>query len=374
MNDILILEGARTPFCVWSGGARADGQKGGALKPYDPFDLGAAALKEALARCRLGADRLDKIVFANTYHVGPHACYGARYVGLRAGLPPHIPNLTVNLACGAGLQSIISAAGALALGEGKLVAAAGADSSSNVPRNVFVPSFKDASCGQHIALTSQDMAREAGISRAAQDRWSRQSHERAAAAMQKGYLAEEIVPLGSLGEDDGILENPDEAHFSQAKLLFETGEATGANTHGVCDGGSALIMAEASAAAGLPVVGRYVTGAVVGVPPEKMARASVEAVKKALAQAKLSLADIDLFELNETFASQLLIDLKELGLPEEKVNVNGGSIAIGHPWAGSGARLVTTLLKELRRRGQKRGVAAICVGAGSGIAVVVETA
>lgn len=373
MNDILILEGARTPFCVWAGGTRADGQKGGVLKPYDPFDLGAAALKEALRRCGLAAERLDKIVFANTYHVGPHACYGARYVGLRAGLPPHIPNLTVNLACGAGLQSILSAAGVIALGEGRLVAAAGADSSSNVPRNVFVPSFKDASCGQHIALTAQDMAREAGISRAEQDRWSRQSHERAAAARKKGYLAEEIVPIGSISEDDGILENPEEAHFAAAKLLFETGEATGANTHGVCDGGSALIMAEASAAGGLRPVGRYVTGAVVGVPPEKMARASVEAVKKALNQARLSQEDIDLFELNETFASQLLIDLKELGLPPEKVNVNGGAIAIGHPWAGSGARLVGTLLKELRRRGQKRGVAAICVGAGSGIAVVVET-
>jgi acetyl-CoA C-acetyltransferase len=373
MSDILILEGARTPFCIWSGGTRADGQKGGALKPYDPFDLGAAALKEALKRSNVPGERLDKVVFANTYHVGPHACYGARYVGLRAGLPPHIPNLTVNLACGAGLQSIISSAGVIASGEGTLVGAVGGDSSSNIARNVFVPSFKDASCGQHIAFTAQEMARESGISRADQDRWSLQSHQRAAKAREKGYLAEEIVPIGELSLDDGILDKPEESYFAGAKLLFETGEATGANTHGVTDGGSALIMAEAASAGGLKAVGRYVTGAVVGVPPEKMARASVVAVQKALKQARLSLEDIDLLELNETFASQLLIDLKELGLPEEKVNVNGGAIAIGHPWAGSGPRLVMTLLKELRRRGLKRGAAAICVGAGSGIAVIVET-
>jgi acetyl-CoA acyltransferase 2 len=373
MSDILILEGARTPFAVWGGGTRADGQKGGALKPYDPFDLGAAALKESLKRNNLAPDRLDKVVFANTYHVGPHACYGARYVGLRAGLPSHIPNLTVNLACGAGLQSILSAAGVIALGEGKLVASVGGDSSSNIARNVFVPSFKDASCDQHIAFTSQEMAREAGIPRAEQDRWARISHERAAAATKKGYLAEEIVAVGEVTQDDGIIENPDEAYFAGAKLLFETGEATGPNTHAVTDGGSALIMADASAAGGLKPIGRFITGAVVGVPPEKMARASVVAVQKALAQAKLSLSDIDLFELNETFASQLLIDLKETGLPEDKVNVNGGAIAIGHPWAGTGPRLIFSLLKELKRRGQKRGVAAICVGAGSGVAAIVET-
>ncbi len=373
MEDILILEGARTPFAIWSGGVRADEQKGGALKPFDPFDLGAAALKEAMKRSGLAPDKLDKVVFANTYHVGPHACYGARYVGLRAGLPAHIPNLTVNLACGSGLQSIISAAGTIALGEGSLVAAVGGDSSSNIARNVFIPSFKDASCDQHIAFTSQEMARESGISRAEQDRWSKISHARAVAARKKGYLAEEIIPIGELTQDDGIRDNADDAYFAASKMLFETGEATAANTHGVTDGGSAVIMASASAAGGLAPIGRYITGAVVGVPPAKMARASVVAVQKALAQAKLSLSDIDLFELNETFASQLLIDLKETGLPEEKVNVNGGAIAIGHPWGGTGPRLVFTLLKELKRRGLKRGVAAICVGAGSGIAVVVET-
>jgi acetyl-CoA C-acetyltransferase len=371
-KDIFILEGARTPFGTWGGGTRADGQKGGLLKPFDAFDLAAAALKESMRRNQVDPASLDKVVMANTYHVGPHACYGARYVSVRAGVPVEVPNLTVNLACGSGLQTIISSVQEIQLGEADLVAATGADSSSNVPRNVFVPSFKDALCNEQIAQTSQIMSRELGITRAEQDRWSLISHQRAADAKKKGFLQEDIVKVGDLDFDDALLENPTPEHFAASKLLFETGDATPANTHAVVDGGSAVLVASSKKAKG-NVLGRYVSGAVVSVAPEKMARASVVAVDKLLAKSGFKKQEVDLFELNETFASQLLIDLKETGIPEEKVNVNGGAIAIGHPFGATGPRIVQTLLKELKRRGKKRGIAAICVGAGSGIAVLVET-
>jgi len=372
MTDVMILGGARTPFAVWAKGERPDGQKGGALAALDPFDLGAAALKGALEKSGVPGDRLERLAFGNCYHVGPHACYGARYVGLRAGLPESLTGVTVNLACGAGLQALLSAADDVADGRARLAAAVGADSSSNVPRNVFVPSFKDVSCGQNIAETAQAVARELGFSRDEQDAWALRSHRRAALARQKGWLAEEIVPTGGASADDAIREQASEEFFAQSKRLYETGDATHGNTHAIVDGGSALVLAAPGQAAGRQVLGRYVGGAVAGVPPARMAEGSVAAIRKLLAQLKLSAADVDLFEINETFASQMIIGVKELGLDPEKVNVNGGALALGHPFGGTGGRLVLTLLKELKRRGLKRGVASICVGAGLGIAAAVE--
>lgn len=372
MTDVHILAGARTPFATWGPGTRGDGQKGGALKPYDPFDLGAAALKGALGKAGLAAERVERLVFGNCYHVGPHACYGGRYVGHRAGLPVSSVGLTVNLACGAGLLAVAMAAEEVRSGRAKVVAAVGADSSSNVPRNVFVPSFKDAMCGCQIADTAQALAAADGFTRADQDRWARISHERAARARASGWLAEEIVPVGDARQDDAIVDDPTEARFANAKRLFETGEATSANTHAVVDGGAAVLLARAGETAGAPL-GRFVGWAVAGLPPEKMGYASVPAIRQVLAQTGWSLADVDLFEINETFASQMLVAIKELGLPEDKVNVHGGALAIGHPFGGTGPRLTLTLLRALKQRGGRRGVASICIGGGQGIAVAVET-
>ncbi|MDE2237447.1 MAG: hypothetical protein KGK30_06125, partial [Elusimicrobia bacterium] len=174
-------------------------------------------------------------------------------------------------------------------------------------------------------------------------------------------------------EDDAILENASAEQFAQAKALGEGSDATSGNTHAVVDGGSALLLASprAAAAARAPI-GRLLGCAVVGVPADQMAFATVAAIRKALGGLGLSVADVDLFEINETFASQMLVALKELGLEEKRVNVNGGALALGHPFGGTGPRLVLTLLKELKRRGLRRGVAAICAGGGSGVAAVVE--
>jgi acetyl-CoA acetyltransferase family protein len=376
MNDILILGGARTPYATWAGGTTSAGVKGGALRELDSFDLGAAALKGALAKTGVDGATLDRVTFGYAYQVSAHFVYGTRYVTLRAGLPETIPSFSVALACGTGLYSVIAAAQEVEAGRAGLIASGGADCVSQVRRDVFVPSFKDLSCGAHIAQTAQDLAKEYGFTRADQDKWSWRSHERAMKA--KSIFAEEIVPVttpaGITASEDDFVRQPTEQYFAESKLLFEEDQgATHANTHAIVDGASALIMGAPARVAGKKVLGRYIGGEIAAVPPRKMGVSSAYAIRKLLEKHKLAIKDIDLFEVNETFASQAIVCVKELGLPEEKVNVNGGAIALGHPFAGTGPRLVFTLLSELKRRGLKRGIASICVGAGHGVAVLVET-
>ncbi|HVC09484.1 MAG TPA: thiolase family protein [Elusimicrobiota bacterium] len=370
--EIFILSGARTPFAVWSRGEKPEGGKGGALAGTDPFDLAGAAAGGALSRAGFSTDALDFIVFGNCYHVGPHACYGARYVAQRLQADPRLTGTTVNLACGAGLEALRVAAEEIASGRHSLVLACGADVSSRVPLSTFVPSFNDVWCGRAISETSQAVAKEMGVSRKEQDAWAAQSHRRAAAARAAGLFREEIVPVAEVIQDDAIRENPNDDYFAKAKILYEGGDATSANTHAIVDGGSALILADAKAATGKKPLGRLVGAEVVGLLPERMAEGSAAAIKKLLSRLSWPIASVDLFEINETFASQTLVDLKELGLNTDKLNVNGGALALGHPFGGTGARLIHTLLLELARRGEKRGVAAICVGGGLGIAAAVE--
>lgn len=371
MSEILILSGARTPFCAWSRGTTGDGRPGGALKDLDPHDLGAAALKGALSRAGLAPKDLGYAVFGNMYQDGPHGCYGARYLTHRAGCPPEVPGVAVNLACGTGLLALSTAADALARGEASVAAAAGADAPSRLAKSVFVPSFTDISCGKHIALTAQERAGKAGLGRDAMDDWARLSHSRARAARAKH--AEEIVPVAGASADDAVHPADDPARFADAKPMFEDGSraVTAANLHAVVDGGAALVLASRKAAPAR-ALGRLVSTALVGVPPEKMAYAAVPAVRLALDRARWRPTEPDLWEVNETFAAQVLLDRRELGLDPETVNPNGGAIALGHPFAATGPRLILTLLLELKRRGKRRGVAAISVGGGLGIAACVE--
>lgn len=369
-SDVLILEGARTPFCAWGSGVDGKGEKGGKLKDLDPFDLGAVALKGAIARAGVSP---DFVVFSNMYPVGPHGCYGARYVSHRAGLPVEVPGTSVGIACGSGLLAVATAAENIRRGDAKICAAVGADSVTKTPKSIFVPSFVDASCAKHIGLTVQERADEKRVGRQAQDAWALRSHREAARAARAGLWAEEIVATAGVSADDAVLAEPRAEHFANARILLDQGSKTitHSTVHAIVDGGAALILADAKAAKG-PALGRFVSWATAGVHPEQMAYASVPAVKLALEKARWRVKDVDLWEVNETFAAQVLLDRAALGLDEEKVNPNGGAIALGHPFAATGPRLVHTLLLELRRRHLRRGVASISIGAGLGIAVCVE--
>lgn len=365
-----ILGGARTAFSTWSRGRRGDGARGGALAEHDPLDLGARALKAALERSQVPGPSLERVVFANMYQAGAHACYGARYVGLWAGAPETAPCLTLSMACGGGLHALIEAAEDVERGEAGLVGTGGTDCPSRLRREVFVPSFKDISCGKTIAQTADESAREKGILRRDMDAWALESHRRALRALKSGLFAEEITPVASAVEDDHILLNPSPEHFASSKSV--AGSVSEANTHGLVDGASALVLGSEEAARGKKPLGRILSGAYTAVPPDRMAYASVGAVRTALKKAGLKPGDVDLYEINETFCAQTLLDMAELGAPAEKVNVNGGAAAIGHPFSATGCRLVLTLLLELRRRGLMYGVAAISVGGGQGVAVVLE--
>ncbi len=370
MSEVLILAGARTPFGTWSHGTTGRGTPGGALKELDPFDLGAAALTGALVRAGRAPDEVGFAAFGNMYQAGAHGCYGARYVTLRAGCPDSVPGVAVNLACGTGLLALRTAAESVARGETDLAAAVGADAPSRLRRDVFVPSFTDLACGKHIAKTAEERAAEKGVTRARMDEWARRSHRRA--AENAAALGEEIVPLPALAADDWVLDDPSPERFAAARALFDdAGPMTHANVHGVVDGGAALLLAAPKAARGR-ALGRLVSTAIVGTAPERMAYAAVPAVFKALESARWRPQDADLWELNETFAAQVLLDLDALGLDPARVNPRGGAIALGHPFGATGLRLVLSLLLELRRRGLRRGVAAISVGGGLGIAACVE--
>lgn len=374
MWDHAILGGARTPFTVWAGGKRPDGAPGGTLKEIDVFELGAIALRGALERCAVKPQDVDAVAFSNVYPTSPQTVYGARYVGLQAGLPDSVPCLTPNMACGSGLYSLVAAARELEHGA-RVVAAGGTESISQIRKDFLLRSFQDTAAGGMIGKHVEALAAERGIGREAQDRWALASHQRAAGAAAAGRAAEEIVPAGPASADDAFRPTPAASDFVDVKATFgDAGTLTRANTHAVVDGAAALLLASSKAAAegDRKPLGRLRAAAYAGVPARKMGWASVPAIRKLLSGTGLEPKDVDLFEINETFAAQLLLDLGGLGLSEDRVNVNGGAVALGHPFAATGGRQVLSLLLELRRRKARWGVASICVGGGQGIAVLVE--
>lgn len=372
MPDAFIISGARTPFCAWSRGRKGDGSRGGALAALDPFELGGAALRAALERGGPGAAAPDRVVWANMYQDGPHGCYGARYAAWKAGLPESVPALTLNLACGGGLSAVAEAAQDVVSGEARAVLAGGADSPSRLSKEVFAPSFTDLSCGLPIAATVEPLAKAAGLSRADLDAYALESHRRAVAGAAR--LAEEVVPVPGAAADDLPQAGLAIEDLAAAKAGQPLGLVTARNTHAVADGGAALLLADEAWAAerGAAPLCRVAASAYAGVPPREMGVASVPAVRGALARAGWQASSVDLWEVNETFSAQLLLDARALDLDLSRVNVNGGSIALGHPFAASGARHVLGLALELRRRGLRRGGAAVCVGGGLGVAVLLE--
>ena len=392
-GDIALVSGARTPF----------GRYCGKLKDFTAQELGAIAAKGALDRARVKAEEFDHVVFGNAQQTSGDAIYGARHVGLRAGIPIEVPALTVNRLCGSGIQAILDAAHLIMTDEADVVLAGGMEAMSQAPfvirgRDGFALSpggkledslmvaLLDSYCGLYMANTAELYGSQQGITRELQDEFALRSQKCAEAAYAAGRIQEELVPIPlkntkgeptgeSLTEDDH--RRPQTTMESLAKLkpaFGKNGTVTAGNASGIVDGGAAVVVMslEEAGKRGIQPLGRIVSWGVAGVDPKIMGSGPVPATKIALEKAGMRLDHIDLVEVNEAFAAQYLAVEKQLGLDREKVNVNGGAIALGHPLGATGTRLVITLLYELRRRKKKYGLATACIGGGQGIAMVVE--
>jgi acetyl-CoA acyltransferase 2 len=399
-EEVVILSGARTPMAEWVGGRAGNGKPGGALKDVSAIDLGAIVAKEALTRSKVPADAIDHVVMGNALQTSADAIYGARHVALKAGIPIPVPALTVNRLCGSGIQSVISSAQLLQLGEASFVLAGGMENMSQAPfvirgartgirmgqgalEDTLMAALRDSYCGCYMAETSDNLARRHGISREAQDAYALRSITEGRRAIDSCLLSEEIVRVTLPGREAKIVDKDDHCFEGAtaeglAKLQPAFGKesfVTAGNASGIVDGAAALVVTTARNAEkrDLAPMGRIVSWAVTGVDPDQMGIGPVPATRAALKRAGLEVDDVDLFEINEAFAGQYLAVEKELGNPRERTNVNGGAIALGHPLAATGTRLLLTVLHELRRRKKRWGVAAACIGGGQGIAMVVES-
>ena len=393
-GDIAIVSGARTPM----------GRYCGKLKDFSAMELAAVASKGAIERSGLDPKEFDHAVFGNAQQTSGDALYGARHVGLRAGLPIETPALTVNRLCGSGMQAIVNAAQMIELGEADIVLAGGMEAMSQAPFSIrgrdgftlspggkledsLMVALLDTFCGLYMANTAELYGEQQGITRQHQDEFALRSQQTADAAYKAGRLQEEIVPVplkDRKGELSGEMFTEDDHRRPQttmeglAKLkpaFGKNGTVTAGNASGIVDGGAAVVMMslEQAQKRNLKPLGRIVSWGIAGVEPKLMGRGPVPATKLALQKAGLTLDYIDLIEVNEAFAAQYLAVEKELGLDREKVNVNGGAIALGHPLGATGTRLVITLLHELRRRKKKYGLGTACIGGGQGIAMIVES-
>ena len=399
MDAVFIVGGARTPMTEYVG----------ALRDLSALELGAAASRGAFAKAGVQPEWIDHVVFGNVMQTSADAIYGARHVALKAGVPIEVPALTVNRLCGSGIQAAVTGAQHIQLGEAEVVLAGGMESMSQAPHvirgartglklgqgkleDTLYEALLDPMCGLFMAQTAERCASNYGISRDEQDRYAMRSQQRADEAWRAGRFADEVVPVelparGSMrggpsrsaviiDRDDHL--RPETTLEALAKLpaaFSKDGTVTAGNASGIVDGGAALILAGEAAVKkrSLEPIARLVNWAAVGVDPSIMGMGPAPAIRKVLDRAGLTLGDIDLFEINEAFAGQYLAVEKELGLDRERVNVNGGAIALGHPLGMTGTRLLLTLTLEMRRRGAKRGIASACIGGGQGIAALVET-
>ncbi len=393
MNNIYLIDGARTAF----------GGFGGAFVNTNATELGAATAIEALKRSNVKAEDINHVFYGNVIQSSVNAAYIARHIGLKAGVPKEVPALTLNRLCGSGAQAVVAAAQHILLGEADLVLAGGAENMSMSPyanfdqrfskskmgnlqfEDMLTATLTDQYTGSGMGMTAEKLAEQYKISREEQDAFSVESNQRAARAVETGVFAEEIVAVDVktrkgvlvVDKDEHIKPDANEEALSKLRASFKKdGTVTAGNASGINDGAASLIVASEKAVDehNLKPMARIVSWGVVGVDPTIMGIGPVPSIKQALERAELTLEDIDLFEVNEAFAAQYLAVEKELGLDREKVNVNGGAIALGHPVGASGARILLSLAYELKRRDGKYGVASLCIGGGQGIAVVIESA
>jgi acetyl-CoA C-acetyltransferase len=386
----VIVAAVRTPI----------GRFGGVFKDLPAWRLGASAIAGALSRVGLEPAAVEDVIMGNVLQAG-QGMNPARRASMTAGLPDSVPAVTVNMVCGSGLRAVVMAAQAIALGEAQIVVAGGMESMSQAPYlltgarfgyrlghgmlvdSLLAEGLTDAFHDCHMGITAENIAREYGIGREEQDRYAVESQRRAALAWETGAFADEIIPVELPGRQGSELVTRDEHPRPETTLegllrlrpAFDpAGTVTAGNASGINDGAAALVvMAEERARAlGLEPLARIRSWAWAGVPPRVMGLGPIPALRQALARAELRIEDLDLYEVNEAFAVQVLAVQRELGLDPQRLNIHGGAIALGHPIGASGARILVTLVHALRRTGGRYGAAALCIGGGMGIAVIVE--
>ena len=388
MTRAVVLAGVRTPI----------GRYGGALSGVRPDDLAALAIREAVGRSGVPAEQIEDVYFGAANQAGEDNRNVARMAALLAGLPDSVAGVTVNRLCASGLAAVLSACHAVIAGDGELFVAGGAESMSRAPLVTAKPekefargdrTMYDTTLGwrftnpklaekfppESMGETGENVAEQYGVSREDQDAFALASQERWVAAAEAGRFDEELVPVGDFARDEHPRPDTSLEKLATLKPAFrENGTVTAGNSSGLNDGAAALVIAsdEKARELGIEPLGTFVGSAVAGVDPRVMGIGPIPAVRKLLARTGVDVSELDLVELNEAFASQSLAVIRELGLDHEKVNVNGGAIALGHPLGMSGARLVVSLLHELRRRGGRYGLATLCVGVGQGQAALFE--
>jgi acetyl-CoA C-acetyltransferase len=391
MRTVVIASAARTPI----------GSFGGSLASVSAAQLGQLVVTEVIRRAGISNEQIEEVIMGQILQAGCGQ-NPARQAAIGAGIPDHVPSYTVNKLCGSGLKSIALAALAIGAGEADIIVAGGMESMSRAPYlldkarsgyrmgngiledSILTDALTDAFHGIHMGITAENIAQQYRISREEADAFALQSQQKAAKALSEGLFNREIVPVpipGRRGESVMVADDEyprrDTTMESLARLrpAFKAdGVVTAGNSSGINDGAAAvLLMNQGSASqAGIRPLARILGWGSVGVDPRIMGMGPVAAIRKALAKSGLTLDDIDLVELNEAFAVQSLAVIRELRMDSRKVNVNGGAVALGHPVGCSGARVLVTLLHEMERRGLRRGLAALCIGGGQGIAMVVE--
>jgi 3-oxoadipyl-CoA thiolase len=397
MKEVVIVDAVRTPF----------GRYKGALKTIRPDDLGAMVIKALIERNpELNPHEIEEVIMGNANQAGEDNRNVARMSALLAGLPIQVAATTINRLCGSGLDAVNYAARAIIAGEGDIFIAGGTESMTRAPFVMAKPhddfprgnmEMYDTTIGwrftnpvrkemfgvDSMPETAENVAKQYGITRQSQDQFAYESQQKAANAITNHYLSDEIIPVVyqdrkgntvTFNQDEHPRPDTTLEKLAKLKPIFPNGTVTPGNASGVNDGASALLLMSAEKAKLLNIkpLAKYVISAVSGVEPSCMGIGPIESTKKALHRAKLTVNDLDLIELNEAFASQSLACIQELGLEQTKVNVNGGAIAYGHPLGASGARILTTLIYEMKRRGARYGLATMCVGVGQGISTIIE--
>src|SRR5437773_320579 len=400
MTPVFLAAAVRTPI----------GRFGGSLKEWTAADLGVAVAKESLRRANVQPDQIDDSIWgcARQAGGGPNV---ARQITFRAGIPDHVPAFTVNQACGSGLRAIILAAEQIMLGRADIVLAGGTESMSRVPYfaegarwgtrmghvdlidGMYRDGFNDPLSGLVMGETAEELARRYEIARDEQDEYALRSQQRAASAIATGRFAAEILPLELRGSSTSVREGSrkgDATVFARdehvrgnttlddlkklAPVFSKDGTVTAGNSSGITDGAAAIVVMSEQAfkGSGAEPLARIIDYEIVGVPPEIMGIGPVPAVRAVLERQRLALSEIDLIELNEAFAAQVIACDRELQFDQERMNVNGGAIALGHPIGCTGVRITTTLLHEMKKRNAKRGLATLCISGGMGISMIIE--